>query len=757
MKDMTKRFSKYGGIAAVVIVVGAILFATLLGKRQGEMPKEYIEANRTLQKLLRGNLEENWFVKSSLDTILPQTQVYVDWTDTSLVVSEQKGKKLTRVPFDKRKDEISCVFLRDTKEGDTVLKTVMTSIFGVPDSVEKAGEMADLIGALGKYVEEIAGKKSVTREDLFLSLLYNSLVGDPKGYVAAGIKDGKLCFVHYDDLPHEAVDVEAFCQTVQNIKQNRIDPAGKSVLSVMVENHAVDTDYVLNVAYFDRRGDIVRGPKGVIVSNQEAERFDRLVNELKSHPGETMLYDAVGDSMRVFDIQALESDGLMLGTVNRTQASTMFMKPKASKAWIVWLVLGFVVGMLAAPAIYGFFHNRKLKKMARNNNDSSAGEAHHPEPVATLPEEVENMSLEQLKEQYAKLYQVAAGLKAEKEQVGSEAAKMGEEREKLVTIAEKQKAELEKNAKAIEELRKDNKENERLLETQKETLKKNKREIEQLNKDLDGCESQIKQLEPKAKWYDALVSCRDEAALLDRLGQMREHSKGKMAQVYALSSLLTNDMKTDIITLKAVVAKIDDATSRQFSPMLDGIHKKSEWYDANYKQVSAESKAYQLLVGTRHTKPSAEDFRAQAAALPLDANDTKWMGQLYTGARQNSQAIVFSEQMWEHFVKEFVSREPLLTDPDSKADKGWYFSMLLNIAYHTADHVRSIMAPNDVILCYNKQFMDDGLDPRSASAKSYEYGNINKSTSHSNLVHDWVSQLGVEHLRVLVDQYAVMP
>ena len=109
--------------------------------------------------------------------------------------------------------------------------------------------------------------------------------------------------------------------------------------------------------------------------------------------------------------------------------------------------------------------------------------------------------------------------------------------------------------------------------------------------------------------------------------------------------------------------------------------------------------------------------------------------------------------MWVNFVKEFVEKERTI---DSDSEKGWFFSKVLEISYHTADYIRSIKEPSDSIYCHNAELMANGLDMKNGT-KEFDADNPMKNTGHAKKIFEWAEELGVKHMKIVVDNYAIMP
>lgn len=120
--------------------------------------------------------------------------------------------------------------------------------------------------------------------------------------------------------------------------------------------------------------------------------------------------------------------------------------------------------------------------------------------------------------------------------------------------------------------------------------------------------------------------------------------------------------------------------------------------------------------------------------------------------RYSEQTQPFIDRMWEFFVKDF------LKDAKEKiGDKAYLFQNALNIAYHTADFLDHIKGNRDIEYCSNYNLLLNDLNVDMAKGREFIHNDYSKSTTYSDFVYECAESTGIEHLKILVDNYNIMP
>lgn len=759
-KRINKNIRRNAILISIILVV--VFFAVLLFKKQSpntEGPKKYEEAKTLLNSLLDKKLDSRWFCALTMDSIMPKMLVYANQNDSSIVF-ENKNRNEKYEVFYRYKDNCCVEVLDDSKSlWQSLIKDYFSNLNVEKQSVE---EIASAIGALSEkeYVDNI--KKQSDKYNRVLSLVYNTLVGDSKGHLFVELEDQRLKIVRSTDLKYARIDVKALCDVVRYAQSAPDLVSQKPILQILQEKRALDTAFVIKSVYYDRRHDAIVGADSKVLMSRNANgdiRFDELARKIKSKP--TSIPVLEDNDVRFVDDKYLSNDTSIIGNLDLHQIQSVHFSKKSNKSfWIIWLALGLVLGFVVSTNMIAWWQRRK-KEEQHENLPYIADNPEIKRIKSLLSENNDNASLLSVFENILDNLQQADGLLNEKEKLEKEVKELKEKNnslnDKINTLKQEnnsQKERIEEYVKiqnkidSIERNYLDNSQKlDKLLVALCDLWPRSDRFLKEKKDELEQCTN-------KAAFYDVLFKSATEETLLANLAKMREASKGRMAKINALSQLKEESFKNDFATLRRMVKRIDESLEGNLSQILDEMQRKTEWYDAKYDYTAKRSNAYDIIAGTKTTKMSSMDLKKALEGQNLDENEVAWIAGVYEGARQNSATSKFTKTMWNEFVKEFVAKEASVKSDDGKA---WYFAMLANIAYHTADFVRTINSPADEIHCYNRRLMASEFDMNSDVAKEYSKGNIIKSTVHSDLVYEWFYELGVRHLKILVDQYAIMP
>lgn len=112
----------------------------------------------------------------------------------------------------------------------------------------------------------------------------------------------------------------------------------------------------------------------------------------------------------------------------------------------------------------------------------------------------------------------------------------------------------------------------------------------------------------------------------------------------------------------------------------------------------------------------------------------------------------FIDKMWDYFAKDFCAKTKGSLD-----DKKWLMENCLNITFHTVDFLEHINKNKDPQYCYNYNFLIHDFDPKQSQAMQYVFQDYSKSTDNSNFIYTVSEEAGVEHLKILVDNYYIKP
>lgn len=777
-----KRLSSYSiwNILAIIVLIAVLLIALKL--KSGKPitvapPKEYNDAVTTLKKEIKGELSPLWFNQLSTIDLIPQNRIYINID--SLQIFFENGRNTEIIRYKPERGDYNVIKV-DPGEKEQLLGIMADKkLFGLPDSISDVQELANRIGALPEYIQAVKSQvktRALKREDVFLSLVYNTLTGDAKGHAAVCVRNNKMDIVRSDSFKHGAVIVPRFCSLASDIQGKRINVSDSSFLRILVREKAIDTTWHPHIAYYDLRHDCIRiDDKALVSYKEDSARFNQLAREIKSQPKTIFIYNDDGKLEPLTD-SALSNTKILYGTFDKEAIKNVtFRHKREGSAWLFWLIFGFAAGVYVTQAVFTkvFKYRQKKRGITTHQPKNDDFETRYD----TTAETIRTALL-----------------------TSDQATRDGFE-------------EIFENSKKVEKERIIIQQKEEKIEEQEQIIIKQDQTIKKLNGQIKLKEEEIARLKPKADTLDELASTRKESDLIAKLDTLRA-SNSKMAKITTLASLQEEkggEKKDDVNTLTEIIEKFDSAADRNLSAVVKRLIDKMKWYDSNFESIvkptdtfkreasawrndttvltrhalcdviaplmggnweddmnrttnslekqNRESKAFNIVQNTKATKPEPSALLNELKSANISAEEAQWIATLYEAARLYSRTRKFNNAMWNNFIKEFTEKEPLLSDPNSTEDKAWLFAMLFNIAYHTVDQVRGQLNPDDEIIgCFNKRFLESDFDPKTKGIKDqYEKGNAFCSTKHSDTIRTWAEELNIEHLKILIDKYIIMP
>jgi hypothetical protein len=125
---------------------------------------------------------------------------------------------------------------------------------------------------------------------------------------------------------------------------------------------------------------------------------------------------------------------------------------------------------------------------------------------------------------------------------------------------------------------------------------------------------------------------------------------------------------------------------------------------------------------------------------------------------QNHQEFV--DKMWQYFIKDFLSKASTFNQPyrgDSSSDKTWFFEQLFNIAYYAIDYIHWVHEKGGMVYFYNYYYLHNDMNRTTDLPIEFEYENPQKSTPYSTYVYKRADELGIAHLKIIIDRYLIKP
>lgn len=119
--------------------------------------------------------------------------------------------------------------------------------------------------------------------------------------------------------------------------------------------------------------------------------------------------------------------------------------------------------------------------------------------------------------------------------------------------------------------------------------------------------------------------------------------------------------------------------------------------------------------------------------------------------RSYEATLSFIDRMWDNMVKEFLEKAKNCND------ESYILEQALNIAYHTADFLDHVKGGRDIAYCYNYAFLLNSFNPEKARSLEFKLHDYSKSTAYSDFVYELADKLGIDHLKILIDNYFIKP
>lgn len=156
---------------------------------------------------------------------------------------------------------------------------------------------------------------------------------------------------------------------------------------------------------------------------------------------------------------------------------------------------------------------------------------------------------------------------------------------------------------------------------------------------------------------------------------------------------------------------------------------------AGYNALVKEDAGAAILQDNKYIQEKAEEY--------VDAFSKLWDGR---------ESRPFMDKMWRFFVQDFLK-----SMAEETPDKTSLLAQSLNIAFHTADFLDHTVGGRGTDYCYNYAFLLNDLDPDKSGSQSYRYQDFTQSTKRSDFVFSCAEELGIQHLKILVDNYYIKP
>lgn len=735
-----------------------------------------------LQKQTNHKLASNWFHIAKTEEFTIQNPLYIDiargafiYDGDSIFYSKGADNNNIKISTSSITNATNLINRLEIKEEDNI------------------NDICTYINADSAYLIKI--NKNAKRNDKIFSLIYNTLIGDTSGHLYVTIEKGSLKIVRAWEC--DKLNIEKLYSTTKAIENKSIDVTGQDVQKVFQDECIIESNIYIPFAYLDYRNDCIRVAGEKMVPK---ERYKVLSNILIENPTTLYVYSADEDTLLALNDTILNNAMYSYGKADYSNLQSIYFEKKKDllSYYGITSILILFLGLIEGVLLFALISKQKPRGIQPNvSEQNNINQLTIEDEVNTNKiREIINNNTDMEKEDVEKLNALlnqlyresveARQIKEEKEKYYKKYSNLNDILSKDFTLKELFEAIL-KDWGTIENL------NKKLVNSVTSIIETNRKQALDEYKNTSNYQKQ----KEKSEKYDALLNCHSENTLLEKLENMRQESGGKMAAITTF-----NNIKKPTTTIRDVVELYDRQTRENLTATYEKMEGKVAWYDANrnsivaptanlkllipnhsnrqdfitgaintlvipamgtdykakiekfmkeYQNIENEAKAYRILL------ESKKDFNREGLnrklASVIKEDDATWIGNLREAARRYTSINKFNDSMWEFFVKDFIGKEKYIEDD---AEKGWYFTRLMEIAYHTADHIRSIKEEGNASLCHNVQLMANNMDLKK-DVNEFSYENPRKYTKHSRTIYRWASELGVNHLKIVVDNFAIMP
>ena len=852
-------------VIALAFITLALLQGTFSSKKEPQVYNNFIAAKAAFES--RTGIDNAWF-KEGIK--LPDTLLFINTQDKKFVWKVQDNRNVISYENIGNNNATKHIIDNDTSK----FNSFVTQYFLIEES-NNIDSLAKLIGAQTTYITNIKQQGKMNQRDIVFSLIYNTIVGDPKGHIAVSIKNQNLQLLTANDMLFDKIDKNLFIESMNwvaskdtlsnkdkfiwanfnQLSNSQQDESDTAINSIQVLKLYFNKDNVVQInrklpvdfMYYDFRKDVLHiGVNEYKFDKKSDEKIKQYVEQILFFP-EDVFYESSDKLGKLSELGTI--DNVLWGKIDTAKlAAGKFTIDDIAKNYAiiktwgksVWIYIAILILFVYIAFSYWFLKHRRQPAVSTTSESKEVNI--DIDKVDSLTEE-EKSEFENIKKTLEEHYKTAV------DSLSSKSTQLEQDRKEFETLQQKwvqdfknQEAQIKNKLEkqyfnTIAEL--NNKID--ILEEEKETNIKTFKE-----------QVQFETLKKQSDFLVRIANTRKEKDLLNLLEELRKQFKElpeilSLKKIYRNLEAKKNGQKDEIII--ALLSEVDEyAKGKELTPQFSNYKNQTEEYrkilqkyNDTHKQIEEFYKLCQKLPKKETTdfwdrtalsvwsisqiampllkiwgktvwfenkvdektitplkadllcvyltkyfeRDTSNNYTLDEFKVDLDTTYRSAIKKYNDNIATNTNAVLddnvdtiknlkqqflfvfekikkfessqeFADKMWNNFVKDFLQKAPKLNE-QSPEGKAWFFEQLFNITYHTADYLDFVKNNKSIIYCYNHLLLHNNLDLSKTDHYDFQLNHIEKSTTYSNRIYKWADELGVKHLKVLIEKYLIKP
>lgn len=249
---------------------------------------------------------------------------------------------------------------------------------------------------------------------------------------------------------------------------------------------------------------------------------------------------------------------------------------------------------------------------------------------------------------------------------------------------------------------------------------------------IDNVRSYYQQIKQDLKFWDrAMLMQVTLHHVLIPLLKIWDINTDLIRQIDSILSLIRLDnLQLYVIRHMEITLKSNNVTSADFIQSVNSkIPQDIEKYNVQAEQIKIPEIKIIELNDSKYTEFS-DLMKKTIAKIKLDE--------------------VFKDRLWQISGKDFAENVEVNTD------KEWFFEHIITLAYYTADYLRfNQYKSTNTDYYFNLKYLETNFN--QSYPDTFEYQHYEKSNSYANRIYEWCRELNIQHLKVLINKYLILP